>query len=258
MSYNNAIRSAAAAEHRKVERVSSELRTIVQVREGDGETWKEVVTVSTVSRNGAGFSLSRPIIVGRLVTLVMPLDPDLRAYDFDKEVYPVMGIVQHCSRASVEGENVYHVGVGFIGKEVPDSFKADPTQNFRITGMNKDGLWSVAEAASQFKKRRQPRFWVGIGVTISLLQKAENSGAKEETHTVNIAAGGASVACSLEASVGEKVKFACKPLDFYSIAIVRNRKVQTDAPTTLHLEFVDSEFPVEKIGPGRFKSDSAA
>ncbi|MGE3465339.1 MAG: hypothetical protein AB7J13_00260 [Pyrinomonadaceae bacterium] len=228
------------------------------MKEADEKSWKEVVTVSTVSRNGAGFALSRPVIVGRLVTLVMPLDPELRAYDIDKEVYPVMGIVQHCSPADVDGEKVYHVGVGFIGKEIPPSFKADPTQNFRITGMTGDGLWSVAEAKSQFKKRRQPRFWVGLGVTISLLKKAENSGAKETTHTLNVAAGGASVVCSLEANVGEKVKIACKALDFYSIAIVRNRKIRPDAPPTLHLEFIENEFPVDKIGPGRFGSDDKA
>ena len=247
MSYNSSLRTTAIADGRTVDRVSTELQTIVQVKEGDGETWKEVVKVTTVSRNGAGFSLSRPCVVGRLITLVLPLDPELRAYDQDREVYPVMGIVQHCNKATVDGVAVFHTGVGFIGKQVPESFKTDPTQNFRITGMTTEGLWKVAEAESQFKKRRHPRHWVGIGVTISLLQKAENSGAKEETHTVNVAGGGVSVVCTLEAAVGEKVKFACKALDFYAIAVVRNRKERNGELPTLHLEFVDAEFPMEKV-----------
>lgn len=247
MTDNNSLRAAAIADGRTLERVPTELQTIVQVKESDGETWKEVVKVTTVSRNGAGFGLSRPCIVGRLVTLVLPLDPDLRAYDQDREVYPVMGIVQHCSKATVDGVTVYHTGVGFIGKQVPESFKADPTQNFRITGMTTDGLWKVAEADLQFKKRRHPRYWIGLPVTISLLRKAGNSGAKEETHTVNIAGGGVSVVSTLEVSVGEKVKFACKSVDFYAIAIVRNRKERPGELPTVHLEFVDAIFPVHKV-----------
>lgn len=247
MTIENRIRSTESNDHRTTERVPAELKTIVQVKEGDGETWKEVTKVNTVSRNGAGFTLSRPCAVGRLVTLVLPLDPDLRAYDTDKDLYPVMGIVQHCNAATIDGESLYHVGVGFIGKEVPKGFKADPTQNYRICGMTTEGLWKITEAESQFKKRRQPRYWVGLGVSISLLQRAENSGAKQETHTVNIAAGGISVVSTLEPKLGEKVKIACRALDFYAIAIVRNRKVQDGEIPTLHLEFVDAVFPVDKV-----------
>lgn len=247
MTYSNNLRASAIADGRTVDRVPTELQSIVQVKEGDGETWKEVVKITTISRNGAGFSLARPVIVGRLITLVMPLDPDLRAYDQDREVYPVMGIVQHCNKTTVDGETLYHTGVGFIGKNIPQSFKADPTQNFRITGMTTEGLWKVAEAQNQFKKRRQPRYWIGLGATVSLLRKAENSGAREETHTVNVAGGGVSVVCTLEAAVGDKVKFACKSMDFYAIAIVRNRKERKGELPTLHLEFVDAEFPVDRV-----------
>ena len=247
MTYNDPTRSTATADNRAAERVPAELKTIVQVKEPDGETWKEVTRVTTVSRNGAGFSLPRPCAVGRLVTLVMPLDPQLRAYDIDRELYPVMAIIQHCQAATVDGKTEYHIGVGFIGKEIPESFKTDPAQNFRIAGMTKDGLWKVTEADSQFKKRKHSRHWIGLGVTVSLLQRAENPGAKEETHTVNVASGGVSVVCSLEAKVGDKVKFACKSLNFYSMAVVRGRKVRKDEMPTLHLEFIDNEFPVDKV-----------
>jgi hypothetical protein len=247
MGSNNSLPAATAPENRRVDRVPTELKTIVQVKEGDDETWKEVTKVTTVSRNGAGFSLPRPCKVGRLVTLVMPLDPDLRAYDEDRELYPVMAIVQYCNQGMVDGEPVYHVGVGFVGKQIPESFKADPTQSYRICGMKKDGLWEIAEADSQFKNRKQPRYWLSLPVTISLLQKAEQAVSREETVTKNIGSGGASVACNLMAGVGDKVKFACKELDFYALARVRNRKIQKNETPTLHLEFIDDEFPIEKV-----------
>ena len=239
--------TSTAPENRRLERSPTELRTIIQVKESDGETWKEVTRVTTVSRNGAGFSLPRPCKVGRLVTLVMPLDPKLRAYDEDKEIYPVMALVQYCNAGMVDGEQVYHVGVGFIGKEIPESYKADPNQNYRISGMRKDGLWEITEAESQFKNRKQPRYWISMPVTISLLQRAEQPVAREQTHTLNIGAGGVSVACSLAAGKGDKVKFACKELDFYAIAIVRNRQTPPGETPTLHLQFVDAELPIEKL-----------
>lgn len=225
----------------------SELQTIVQVKESHHDSWKEVTKVLTVSKNGAGFSLSRPCVVGRLVTLVMPLDPELRAYDKKQELYPVMAIVQYCNPTTVDGETRYHIGVGFVGKKVPDSYKADPTQSYRICGMKQDGLWSISEAESQFKNRRQPRYWLSLPITISLLQKAGNPGAKEETITKNISASGISALCSLETSVDQKVKIACKQLNFYSLAIVRNRKSLNGEVPTLHLEFVDNEFPIEDV-----------
>ncbi len=247
MNYDIGTPETPEPENRRVERAVSELRTIVQVKESEAETWKELTRVTTVSRNGAGFSLARPCKVGRLVTLVMPLERELRAYDEDAEMYPVMGLVQYCNEGMLDGKTVFHVGVGFVGKQIPQSYKTDPTQNYRIVGMRKDGLWEISEVGAQFKNRKQPRYWMNVGFTISLLQKADNSGAKQDVVTQNIGTGGLSAVCSLDASVGEKVKVACQELEFYAIAIVRNRKRLTDGNQTLHLEFVESEFPVDKL-----------
>lgn len=234
-------------DHRAEERTSSTLRTIVQVKERDSKSWKEITDVTTVSKNGAGFSLTRPCVVGRLITLVMPLAAELRAYDHGSDFYPVLGIVQYCNAATVDGEKVYHVGVGFVGKQVPESFKSNPEQNYRIVGMTKEGLWEICESETQFKNRKQPRYWISVGITISLLKRADTANTKEKTHTKNIGAGGMSIASTLEANVGDKVKVAVKELDFYAIAVVRNRKSGPEETSTLHLEFVDAQFPVEKI-----------
>ena len=232
---------------RTTHRLPAELKTIVRVRETNDDAWKEVTVVRTVSRNGAGFSLKRPCTVGRLVMLVMPLDPALRAYDVDEEHYPVMGLVQYCNDGMIDGEPVFHIGVGFVGRNIPDSYKSDPTQNYHICGMNEDGLWKIAESKTKFKSRKFPRYSVAFDVSISLIQKGKKTDSKESTITRNISATGASVVCSLEAGIGDRVKFASKEHDFYSIAIVRNRDEVNDLPPTLHLEFVDTQFPMEKV-----------
>ncbi|MBL8180802.1 MAG: PilZ domain-containing protein [Blastocatellia bacterium] len=229
-------------------RLSTDLKTIVQVKESPNDSWKEVTAVSTVSKNGAGFTLSRRVEVGRLVSLVLPMPLEFRAYDENAELYPVLGLVQHVTESNIDGKVTYQVGVGFVGKEMPESFKNDPTQSYRFSGVAENGLWTITEANSSFKPRKNPRFWRSIELTISQLKRGRDDAAKATARSKDISASGLSVACNLEVEVGEKVKIACAAYDFYSIAEVRNRKVSKDGrETTLHLQFIDEEFPMNKL-----------
>ncbi|MEP6788918.1 MAG: hypothetical protein ABJB40_10835 [Acidobacteriota bacterium] len=227
--------------------VKPELKATVQVRETPTDSWKETPTVTAVSRNGAGFILSRKCEVGRLIAVALPLSAELRAYDENTEMYYVMAIVQYCNEGVADGKTVYHVGVGFIGKQMPASFRADPTQNYRIMAMKKDGLWEVTEAKAQFKNRKNPRYGVALPVVLSLIQKEKRLVTKEETFTKNLALGGVAVTSSLDARIGDKIKFACSAVDFYAIAEVRARMGRTSESTTLHLKFIDAQFPLEKL-----------
>lgn len=247
MSSTNHIPSTSPSENRTSQRVSTELWAVVHVKESESEGWKANTKITTVSRNGAGFNLERECAVGRLVMLVMRLQPELRAYDQDDELYSMVALVQHCSAANIDGETVYHVGVAFVGKDVPDSFKGDPKQNYRISGMKKDGLWSITESDSQFKVRRHPRHWFKIAVTVSVRHRSDKTSVKQEALTINISSGGIAVACSLDAEIGDKVKVACRDLNFYAVAVVRNRNAMNGDTPSLHLEFIGEEFPVEKL-----------
>jgi hypothetical protein len=237
------------SEHRNANRVALELEAVVQIKDGIDENWKEVTEISTVSRNGAGFAISRDCPVGRLLSIVLPMPRDLRAYDLDEKLYPVMGIVQNCYKTKVGGKELYYVGVAFIGKSIPESFKADPTQSYRVDGMREDGMWQVVETKTQFKTRKHPRIWERLEVSLTLLRPETKTVEKETTFTQNIGAKGVSVESGLNAKVGDKIKFQCKDMDFFAMAVVRNRKLSQNKPTTLHLEFIDGIFPIEKIPP---------
>jgi len=233
---------------RSTQRLSTDLKTIVQVKESLDEAWKEVTAVSTVSKNGAGFALTRKVEVGRLVSLVLPMPAEFRAYDENAELYPVLGLVQHVTESNIDGKLTYQVGVGFVGKEMPESFKNDPTQSYRFSGVAENGLWTITEANAQFKPRKNPRFWRSIELTISQMKRGRDDAAKATAKSKDISASGLSVACDLEVEVGEKVKVACASYDFYTIAEIRNRKVSKDGKeTTLHLQFIDEEFPMNKL-----------
>lgn len=236
-----------AADARTSLRDGAKLQTIVQIKDGLGENRREITNVTTISKNGAGFNLARPCTVGGLVTLVLPMPVELRVYDETERLYPVMGLVQYCNEGEVDGEKCHHVGVALIGKEVPESFKENPLQSYRITGMAKTGLWTIVETDTDFKARRQPRYWVQLDVTISLLQKEKKTVVKEKAVTQNVGTNGSAVKCLVKASAGDKVKFACSEFDFYTIAIVKSQKEDAGQPSTLHLEFLENEFPVEKL-----------
>ncbi len=237
-------------DNRVTSRSTTDLRAVVKLKDSEDDGWRETTKVTTVSRNGAGFTLARECSVGRLLTIVLPMPREFRAYDLDSELYPVMGIVQNCYRSNIDGTIVYHIGVGFIGKNVPQSFRDNPKQNYRIEGMRPDGMWQVVEAGQAFKARKHPRIWIRIPVTITLLRQDTRTSEKESTATQNVAASGVSVESQLDAHVGDKVKFACPALDYFSMAVVRNRKIETGKAPTLHLEFLDGSFPMDKLVRG--------
>jgi hypothetical protein len=235
-------------ESRAGERLISNLKTIVQVKEAPDQGWKEVTKVTTVSRNGVGFSLSRPCTVGRLINLILPMPLEYRAHDKNEDLYSVVGIVQHCNEATVNSQRVFHIGVGLVGRELPDSFKKDPKQNYRLTGMQPNGLWAITEAKSQFKSRKNPRFWISLPMTLGLIHRDDEI-RKEDTFTKNVSLTGASATTSLNVRVGEKLRFVCPALNFYAIAVVRNISRESEHTATVHVEFDGSHFPIELIMP---------
>lgn len=226
----------------------AKLRAIVRFRTSPGHSWKEVTTPVNVSKSGASFLLKRPCDVGRLIMLVITMPVELRAYDFDEEFYPVIGLIQNCHEVFDQaGEVFYSVGVAFVGKDVPPGWDLNPTQNYRISGTTASGMWQIKAASDKFRVREATRYWVSLDVTISLLRTKNITDYKQQTVTCNVSAKGAMVICSLEVAIGDRVKFASKEKDFYSICIVRDRQVKPGKLPFLHLEFVDARFPVERI-----------
>ena len=226
---------------------SISLYTVVKVKESNDSFWKEVADVVSVSSSGAGFYLKRECQVGRLVSMMLPLPSHQRSYDHDKELYRVWGLVQHCHMLSAEEMTGYHVGVAFIGKHPPESFRDDPTQSYRITGMNDDGLWKIKEASSAFKTRKHVRYWKAIDLYLAVVDSKKEAGAGQKAVTENISQSGAAVISELDVNVGDRVKFISEAYDFSGLAVVCNRKIGEDDRQRLHLQFVESAFPIEEI-----------
>lgn len=220
--------------------------SVVKAKEKDGEPWKEVADILTVSATGAELLLPRACKVGHLVSLLLPLPAHLRCHDHDKELYRVWGLVQHCT--PLKKQNSFHLGVAFIGKDAPRSYDRDPDQTYRICGMRDNGLWKVDEAETPFKTRGEVRHRKRIGFYLALLDSKKLHVAGEQATTDNISRSGAAVFSTLEISVGDRVKFISEEYDFSGLAIVCSKDVLKDKRTRFHLNFVENQFPVESLG----------
>lgn len=226
--------------------VSASLSAVVKGKTGD-DSWTEVARVMSVSSSGAGFYLKRECPVGGLVSLMLPLSPHQRSYDYDKELYPVWGLVQHCHVLSADEVTGYHVGVAFIGKHPPESYRKNPTQNYRICGMNENGLWKVKETRAAFKTRQHMRYWKSIDLYLMLVDSKRAKVVGEKSVTENISKSGSSVISNLDVNVGDRVKFISEKYDFSGLAVVCNRQIGDDRRPRLHLEFVENTFPINLI-----------
>jgi len=233
-------------EQRRSERHVRRVSTVVHFRESLEDTWKEVIEVETVSKNGAALVLSKPCPVGRIVNLVMDMPRELRVYDQFSEVYPIAGVVQNCTELMTDDAVVYHVGVAFIGKQLPESYRADPTRTYRISGIESSGLWRVVESANEFATRRDPRYWQSLPITVSYRDEKQKTTERSVLTTRDISGGGMCLKGSLGVDIGARVKLSSKTHSFFSMARVCNRSDHPtdDSRSLIHLQFEGVRFPV--------------
>jgi hypothetical protein len=213
----------------------------------DNRQWKEVADLISYSATGASFNLGRNCEPGTLVSLMIPLPGYLRCYDYDKEFYRVWGLVQHCEAVVAEDPSNFHIGVAFIGGTCPASYKADPKQHYRISGVNDDGMWSVEELKTSFTKRADVRFWKSVSLYLALIDTKDGSTGGERTVAENVSRSGAAVFTTLKVGAGDRVKFISEEFDFSGLAVVCNTQPSDDGRTRLHLKFVETTFPVETL-----------
>jgi hypothetical protein len=223
------------------------LHAVVKGKDAGDRPWKEVSELISFSATGASFNLPRQCEAGTLVLLMIPIPTHLRCYDYDKEFYRVWGLVQHCAPILADDTSKFHVGVAFIGKNSPASYKKDSTQHYRITGVNGDGLWGVAELATAFQKRSHVRFWMPVDLYLALIDTKDGATGGERTVAENVSRSGAAVFTTLNVGIGDRVKFISEQYDFSGLAVVCNVQSGTDNRKRLHLRFVETTFPVETL-----------
>lgn len=253
---------ATGHKERVARRIPTSMPVRLQYQTGKTDGWDEVSRLLQVSPLGAGIKLKHAVEIGKLVLMTMPLLSELRRFDFAEPQYKVWGLVRYINWEKVayndKGEAaMYEIGIAFIGKEPPDSYKKDPTTSYDICGLNKLGLWEVKEGlpdtslpdprAKDYTDRADGRFMIPLNVTIDVLNEEGTITISEQSVTENVSLSGASVFTTLNVKDGSYVRLTCPEYNFSVLSLVRARATGTDGFTRLHLEFVDQQFPLQGI-----------
>lgn len=241
-------------ESRQIQRISMSLPLKVEVRFDQKKTLEEVTYIKDVSSYGAGFFLSRPIVRGRLILLTISMPCKFRLYDLEETQYKIWAIVRRCIpiNAGSNGEAFYSIGVGFIGKFPPESYKNDPLTTYEIISRREDGFWVLNEEPEEFDeiivpehRRYDTRFKIPTNVTVEILDDEGNEIAVEDTVTENISIHGAAIFCSFPVETGYFVRVISEQYNVSIISVVRGAHLGNDKIQRIHVEFIDRNFPLE-------------
>ena len=243
-------------DQRRIQRYSLALPARVEVKVDEKFTWNEVTRIEYVSAFGAGFTLTRPVKRGRLLSLSAPMPRQLRCFDFLEPQYRVWALVRRCIPTGPNpSAQKYSLGVAFVGKQPPPSYLDNPSKLYEIEPREDGGLWLLKEAPTNPDEsdlpaymRRHTRFSIPESLLLEVLDENGEVAASEVTVTENISLGGAAVFTSFNAETGSFIRVTSERHNVTIIAIVRGKRLGHDGVVRLHIEFIDRLFPLEGIG----------
>jgi hypothetical protein len=243
---------------RKRERLNLSLPVQVYCRESEHFDWKEITRLTDVTPFGAGITLAHLTEVGRLLQLTMNLPRQLRCYDHIEPQYKVWCLIRHVRPVEQEGNNPprYVVGVAFVGKHPPESYQLDPSKRYDISeSPTATGMWNLIEMKSQpesrdhlkEKPRPETRYMIQINVRVEVIDDAGNAILTEETVTENISHHGAAIFTTLNVEKGRFVRLTSLQQNISAMSVVRGRRTGKDGIPRIHLQFIDSTWPIEGL-----------
>lgn len=245
-------------ENRRIQRISLPLPVRVEVRVDRSASWNEITRLTDISAFGAGFTLKRPVKRGRIMLLTIPMPRQLRCFDFSEAQYRIWGLVRRCIEAGrVSDDQLYAVGVAFIGKKPPEGFVEHPSRLYDLSHRESEGegFWHVVDADLRADDsnlpsdlRRQTRFHIPESLILELMDENGNVSSSETTVTENISLGGAAVFTQTKIEPGTFIRVTSERFNVKIISVVRGKRVGPDGMTRLHLEFIDKFFPLQGIG----------
>ena len=237
-------------ERRRKERMRLSLPVRVHCREGAGAEWTEQTRLIDLTPFGAGFTLTRPVDTGRLLHLQMPMPRALRCFDHIEDQYRVYALVRRLKLAGEDaaGVQLFELGVAFIGKHPPQSYKENPATRYEINPIREGSdLWRTHEQQEgrSFVEVRETRLTMPVEVIVEVLDEHGAVVESEQTVTENISRSGAAVFTSLKIDRGRFVRLRSARFTLAVLAVVRGRRKGADNIDRLHMEFIDRQWPLE-------------
>ncbi len=252
---------------RKDERLTLAIPVRVQGYLAGGATWEELSTTIDVSQRGACFALNRPIELGHVLRLTLPLPKRLRSFDTSDTSYRVYSLVRFVQQRSAPP----HVGVLFFGQYPPRGFQEHPNGRYLLPGDPLRRATAKPQAASApasgdtpsvppaapipgaptptflptdgADRRSSPRIDVFVNFMLQLTGAQGEVLQQELTVADNISRGGARVMTTLSFHVGDVVMLQEAAGAFATRAEIRGISRVQSAFERIHLRFLDREAP---------------
>jgi hypothetical protein len=235
---------------RRRARIPLTLPIRVLCRESAEYQWTEQSRLVDVTHLGAGFTLTRPVEVGRLIQLTIPLPQQLRCFDHAAPMYSVWSLVRHASaipKALRQEAALFRVGVGFVGKQPPLSYETDPTLRFDPVpnGAGQNSMWKLGRRVLP-NQRRETRLIIPLEVLVETFDENGSPLLQENTVTETISSLGTCVRTNLDVGVGRILRISSQNDRVSTFAAIRSRKIAPDGIARLGLEFIGERWPLQR------------
>lgn len=227
---------SGGAERRKQRRVTMRFPVRVQGRESNGTTWEEMSSCEDASLGGVGLKLKRPVVLGQVLHLSMPLPQKFRQYDLTDASYRVYSLVRNVRPAPGGG---VRVGLLFLGKNPPRGAESQPGELFLMPG-----------DPTPVERRKFQRMMTRLNLRLEAQDAPGGVAMEETTIAEDVSLRGAQVkASTLPVVKGAILQVAEVGGDWKTRAEVRNISIGQDGHPRLHLLFLDASAPERLLPP---------
>lgn len=223
---------------------AASLNVTVRPQAAGGEA--EEACLFNINARGGTLLLGRAPEPGQLLHLTLP-SPNRPAA---RKLNGLWALVWAVTPPDAPGDARHRASVIFVGEEIPTggeaaaryAYLAEEDGRFRL-----QRLLAEALPPARRRHRRESRISIPVEVTIEALDADGRATHSEQTVTENISRGGAAVWTSLPVEARQLVRLTSRQHRVSIIAVVRARRTGPDNITRLHLEFVDGQWPLERM-----------
>ena len=227
------------------ERLPLQLPVRVRGRETPTFEWTEITRLINVTPFGAAFGLKHPTEKGRLLHMTIPMPRQLRVFDHVEDQYRVWAIVRYMKAVTTDNQTVFNVGVAFIGKRPPDSYKAEPWKRYDINTSAFQALGQAEEVLIPLTDQRvNTRYNIAVDMRLELVDEDGVVRETEFTVTEDISARGATIFTTLQIPQGRFIRLTNDQHRTTVHAAIRGRSTGADGVPRIHVEFIDREWPL--------------
>src|SRR4030095_3420504 len=199
------------------ERLDLKLPVRVRCRETTDFEWEEITRLMNVTPFGAGFRLKRPVEVGRLLHMTIPMPRQLRVFDHVEDQYRIWALVRNVRPvvSSIENTSSFDIGVAFVGKRPPKSYLHEPAKRYEVAQsvldtISEDAEGMVKPLAAEQERATRPK--IPREMLLDTLDEKGPCRASESTVTENISERGATLFTSFDLVPGRFIRITGQQL----------------------------------------------